>query len=219
MTDSGQPDARLDAPAFHRNIEPITEVFHGLLADIGGDALEVGCGSGQHAARFAATFPAMIWWPSDPDPRHRLSADAWRVSAGQSNLRSPVELDARIPDWPLGGSNQPPDKLDLMYSFNVIHIAPWPVAEGILRGAAQHLVPGGRLVFYGPFKRNGRHTAESNAAFDESLRARDPSWGVRDLGDVEKYAGSLGLMLNDVIDMPSNNLIVVFTLSSERTEP
>jgi len=201
---------KLDAPAFHRNVRPILETLRPLFEAASGNVLEIGCGSGQHAVAFAAAFPHLTFWPTDPDARHRESADAWRIEAGLANLKPATDLDATAPDWRLGTAHRPPETLAVIHAFNVIHIAPWRVAEGLLAGAGRHLDPGGCLVLYGPFMRNGRHTAESNAQFDQSLRARDPAWGVRDLEDVVALAEASGLVSEAIHEMPANNLTVVF---------
>ena len=103
-----------------------------------------------------------------------------------------------------------PDKLLAIFCANVIHIAPWRVAEGLFAGAARHLRADGRLFLYGPFKRGGKHTALSNAVFDTSLRERDAEWGVRDIADVEALAEQVGLKLGGSFEMPANNLILMF---------
>ena len=175
MTDR-QFHARLDAPAFHRNRQPILDVLKPLLENIAGNALEIGCGSGQHARAFAEAFPNLTVWPSDIEARHRASADAWQAVDGFANHMPAIDLDAAASDWSLGSPERPPNELSLVYAFNVIHISPWTVAEGIVRGAARHLAPDGQLILYGPYKRNGAHTADSNARFDASLRSQDPAW-------------------------------------------
>ncbi|MEQ8666474.1 MAG: DUF938 domain-containing protein [Rhodospirillales bacterium] len=207
MTDSNGNGNRLDAPHFHRNRDPILETMTPMLVGRSGHALEIGCGTGQHVAAFAAAFPGITWWPSDIDAANRASADAWRALDNQCPA---LALDATSSDWKLDGESRPPDGLTLIYSFNVIHISPWQVAEGIAAGAGRHLADDGIWVLYGPYKRGGRHTAPSNEAFDQSLRARDPSWGVRNLEDVQNLAAANGLLLTDVKELPANNLIVVF---------
>lgn len=204
-------DGRLDTPAFHRNHAAIAEVLQRRLGGLSGDVLEIGSGSGQHALVLARALPQLDWWPSDPSEVHRNSIAAWRDAEGARNLHAPLVLDAASPDWGIGeGHAGPAGDVAAILAFNVIHIAPWRVAEGILAGAGRHLRPGGLLVFYGPFRRGGTHTAESNAAFDASLRARDPDWGVRDLDDVSDLAERAGLRPDEVVEMPANNLIVVF---------
>lgn len=127
------------------------------------------------------------------------------------NIRPPQRIDLSDPEWspvPSGGSD--PDKLLAIFCANVIHIAPWRVAEGLFAGANRHLRLGGRLFLYGPFKRDGKHTALSNAVFDTSLRGRDAEWGVRDIADLKKLARSVGLKLADAFEMPANNMILAF---------
>jgi SAM-dependent methyltransferase len=205
------PDGRLDAPAFHRNFEPMLAVLQSRLGDRSGHVLEIGSGTGQHAAGFARAFPDLTWWPSDVVPRNLASIEAWRKASGGGNERPALALDVADPALHLEGEDMPPaGALTAVVSMNVIHIAPWAVCEGIMRIAGRDLAPGGLLILYGPFKRDGRHTAPSNEAFDASLRREDPEWGVRDLGEVEKAAKGQGLRLVEVIEMPANNLTLVF---------
>ncbi len=204
-------DERLDAPAFHRNVHPMSAVLQRWLAGRSGDVLEIGSGTGQHVIAFAKAMPALTWWPSDPNPRHLKSIAAWSAQSGLANVAPPFALDAANPAESLGGEGRPPVRtLTAIVSMNVIHIAPWRVCEGILRIAGLHLAPGGLLFLYGPFKRGGRHTAPSNEAFDASLRHENPEWGVRDVADVEKEAGGRGLGLAEIAEMPANNLTLVF---------
>lgn len=215
-----------DAPAAGRNLEPIAAVLTPRLEGRPGDLLEVGSGTGQHALGLTARLPEITWWPSDPDPDQRASIDAWRREGG-GNLRPPLALDAAAASWPLGviaeerarragGDRARADDhrcLDFVFCANVIHIAPFNVCEGLLAGAGRHLLPGGQLFLYGPFRRNGAHTAASNADFDASLRARDARWGVRDLEAVTTLAAAQGLGLAALIEMPANNLVVVLERS------
>lgn len=196
-------DGRLSAPAAERNLLAVREALTPLLRGHRGLVLEVGSGTGQHAADWAAAFPHLAWQPSDPDPAHLASIDAWRRAVDLPNLRAPIRLDAAA-SWPDLGP------LAGVVSLNVIHITPWPVAEGIVAGAGRALSPGGLLVFYGPFRENGRHTAESNARFDATLRARDPSWGVRDIDDLARLTGQAGFGPPDVAEMPANNRLLSF---------
>jgi SAM-dependent methyltransferase len=199
-------DARLDAPAFHRNCAPIVAVLARCLTGCRGDVLEVGSGTGQHVVEFARAAPDIVWWPSDQDERSLASIAAWGADAGLANLRPPLRIDLRAPDWEAAA----PKSLLAIFSANVLHIAPWAVAEGLMAGAGRRLASNGRLFVYGPFMREGRHTAPSNAAFDASLRHQDPAWGVRDVADVAVLAGQHGLRLADIVEMPANNLILVF---------
>lgn len=195
-------DARLTAPSVERNRDPILAVLRPLLP---GPArvLEVASGSGGHAAHFAAALPAATFQPSDPDPSARASIDAWAAHCGLANIRPSVALDAAGDDWP-------DLAVDMVLCINMIHIAPWQATLGLLRGAARVLRPGGALVLYGPYRRDGRHTADSNAAFDASLRARNPAWGVRDLETVADAAAVAGFAGPAVHEMPANNLTLVF---------
>ena len=207
-----EPDGRLDAPAFHRNHRAIWTVLQPFLAGKSGDVIEAGSGTGQHVVDFARRTPEITWWPSDLNAQHLKSINAWRAHAGLSNIRPPLRIDLSDAMWcpeMHGGSG--PSELLAVFCANVIHIAPWRVAEGLFAGAARYLRADGRLFLYGPFKRHGKHTAISNAVFDTSLRARDAEWGVRDVEALEKLAGSVGLVLQEIAEMPANNLILVFS--------
>ncbi|GKQ54970.1 DUF938 domain-containing protein [Bradyrhizobium sp. Ce-3] len=206
-----EADGRLDAAAFHRNHQPIWAVLKEYLAGRSGDVLEAGSGTGQHVVYFAGQTPDIIWWPSDLHAAHLRSIAAWRAHAGLPNIKPPQPIDLSDPAWsaaPPDGKG--PDKLLAIFCANVIHIAPWRVAEGLFAGASRHLRADGRLFLYGPFKRGGKHTALSNAVFDTSLRERDPEWGVRDIADVEALAESVGLKLAGSFEMPANNMILMF---------
>jgi hypothetical protein len=206
-----EPDGRLDAAAFHRNHQPIREVLLRHLAGKSGDVIEAGSGTGQHVVDFGRHMPGIIWWPSDLNEQHLKSIAAWRTHAGLPNIRPPLRIDLSDPAWcPEMHDGSGPSNLLAVFCANVIHIAPWRVAEGLLAGAGCYLRADGRLFLYGPFKRDGKHTAVSNAVFDASLRERDPEWGVRDIGDLEKLAASSGLVLVEIAEMPANNLILVF---------
>jgi Protein of unknown function (DUF938) len=206
-----EPDGRLDAAAFHRNHQAIRAVLQKFLAGKSGDVVEAGSGTGQHVIDFARHFPEITWWPSDLNAQHLKSIAAWRAHAGLSNIRPPLRIDLSDPAWCAemhDGSG--PGKLTAVFCANVIHIAPWQVAEGLFAGAGRYLREDGLLFLYGPFKRGGKHTAVSNAVFDTSLRERDPEWGVRDIEALEQLAGQAGLKLIEVAEMPANNLVLVF---------
>jgi len=204
-------DGRLDAAAFHRNHQPIWDVLKGFLAGQSGDVLEAGSGTGQHVVFFAGHTPDIIWWPSDLQPSHLRSIEAWRAHSGLGNIREPQRIDLSDPGWKVvPAEGEAPGKLLAIFCANVIHIAPWNVAEGLFAGAARQLRPDGRLFLYGPFKRDGKHTALSNAVFDTSLRERDADWGVRDIADLEKLGAGVGLKLAGSFDMPANNMILMF---------
>jgi len=194
-------DARRFAPATQRNREPILAVLRRVLP-AEGVLLEVASGTGEHAAFFAAALPRLIIQPSDADAQNLASIAAWRDHAGLANLRAPLALDATAESWPV-------ERADAVLCVNMIHIAPWEACVGLVAGAARLLLPGHPLVLYGPFRRGGRHTSPSNEAFDASLRAEDPAWGVRDVDEVDVVAAAAGLHQSELIDMPSNNLCVV----------
>jgi hypothetical protein len=203
-------DGRLDAAAFHRNHQPIWAVLEQFLAGKSGDVLEAGSGTGQHVAHFARRSPDITWWPSDLNEAHLKSIASWRAHAGLQNIRPPLRIDLSDPAWSGAMDGSGPQKLLAAFCANVIHIAPWRVAKGLFAGAARYLRDDGSLFLYGPFKRDGKHTALSNAVFDTSLRQQDAEWGVRDITDLEKLAESVRLRLREVVEMPANNLILVF---------
>jgi SAM-dependent methyltransferase len=206
-----EPDGRLDAPAFHRNHEPIWSVLQRYLAAETGDVVEAGSGTGQHVVYFARHTPDIVWWPSDLNEQHLKSIAAWRGHSGLGNVRPPQRIDLSDPAWsltPHDGSG--PSRLLAIFCANVIHIAPWRVAEGLFAGAGRLLRADGWLFLYGPFKRDGAHSAVSNAVFDSSLRDNNPEWGVRDIAELEKLAMGAGLHLVEIAEMPANNLVLVF---------
>ncbi|KVC75485.1 SAM-dependent methyltransferase [Burkholderia ubonensis] len=201
-TTPDDPSMRLSAPAAERNRGPIVDVLRRVLPACG-DVLEIASGTGQHVVHFAAGLPGLHWRPSDPDAQARRSIAAWIAQAGLSNVDAPLAFDVRDASWPFAA-------LDAIVCINMIHIAPWACAEALFAGASRVLRPGGVLVLYGPYRREGRHTAPSNAAFDAQLRSRDPSWGVRDLETVVALGLDRGLDCIEVVEMPANNLSVVF---------
>jgi len=190
------------APATLRNRDPILAVLRRVLPREGA-VLEIGSGSGEHAAFFAAALAPLRWQPTDASDADFASIEGWARESAATTVEPPVVLDAASDGWPVR-------RADAMFSANVIHIAPWTVAEGMLRGGARVLPSGAPLVLYGPFMRDGAHTAASNAAFDADLRRRDPAWGIRDLGDITQAADACGLDLAEIVGMPANNLTVVF---------
>lgn len=199
-------DARRMAPATARNRDPILAVLRRVLPQRG-VVLEIASGTGEHAAYFARNLPDMVWQPSDPDAESRESIAAWTEASGASNVRPPLDIDAAAPSWPI-------DRADAMVCINMVHISPWRATEGLLSGAARILPAGGVLCgvlyLYGPYKRDGRHTAPSNEAFDRDLRQRNPEWGVRDVAEVRNVASVFGLRLQEIVEMPANNLSVIF---------
>jgi hypothetical protein len=206
-----EADGRLDAAAFHRNRQPIWKVLQNHLSGKSGDVLEIGSGTGQHIVYFARHAPDLAWWPSDIHAQHLRSIEAWRVHSGLPNIRRPLRIDLSNPAWceQMRGEGGPRSLLAL-FCANVIHIAPWRVAEGLFAGAAHCLASDALMFLYGPFKRDGNHTALSNAVFDTSLREANPAWGVRDTADLEKLGAACGLVLRETAFMPANNLILIF---------
>jgi SAM-dependent methyltransferase len=198
------PTGGLHAAATDRNREPILEVLRTVLPSTG-LVLEIASGTGQHAAFFAPHFPALRWQPSDASPPHLESIRAWSAAAAAPNLLPPLLLDVEREPWPAEVAHA-----HAILNINMIHIAPWSAAEALFRGAAQRLPAGGLLYLYGPFKRGGVHTADSNQRFDDRLRSEDSRWGVRDLDDVAALATSAGFGAPDVVAMPANNLSLVF---------
>jgi SAM-dependent methyltransferase len=190
-----------DAPATNRNRGPILDVLRPLLE--GGEVLEIASGTGQHAAFFAAALPDVVWQPTDVEDDNLRSIEAWRLEATLPNLRAPILLDATRASWPVA-------RADAVVCINMIHIAPWAACEGLVHGAGRVLPPGGVLFLYGPFRIGGALPAPSNVAFDASLRARDPAWGVRELSDVTRLASAQGFVREALVAMPANNHAVVF---------
>lgn len=211
-------DVRQHAPATERNREPILEVLLRSLPP-SGTILEVASGTGEHAIFFAPRLNPRKWLPSDPNPLARSSIAAWRQHFPADNLYPPLDLDVHASVWPvekdvlpewLNRSDLNTSPLVAIVSINMIHIAPWSACLGLMAGAGRLLPPGGILYLYGPFKQNGKHTASSNLAFDESLRAQNSNWGVRDLEDVVAAANTQHLTMLETCQMPANNLSVVF---------
>lgn len=193
---------RREAPAAQRNRQPILDVLkprlppHGLV-------LEIASGSGEHVVHYAAALPALDFQPSDPDAEARASIDDWVRTLGLGNVRPALAIDVTVKRWPV-------DRADAILCANMIHIAPWAASVGLISGAARMLGAGGVLFLYGPYRRGGRHTAPSNDAFDQDLRRRNPAWGVRDLEAVAGLAAEQGFSPPEVVEMPANNLSLIF---------
>jgi len=197
------PAGARTSPATARNRDPILAVLQPRLP-AGARVLEIASGAGEHAVYLARALPQVRWQPTDQDPEARASIAAWRAAARLPNLEAPLALDAAEPaSWPTGAA-------DAVVCINMIHIAPWAAAEGLMAGAGDLLPTGGRLFLYGPFLEEDVSTAPSNIAFDESLRSRNPAWGLRRLNAVAALAASHGLGLAERIAMPANNLTLVF---------
>lgn len=193
------------APATARNREPILSVLKRVLPK-DGLLLEIASGTGEHAAFIALRLPgSLMWQPSEADAQALADIDAHARETGNDRIRPAIVLSASDANWPV-------ERADAIFCCNMIHIAPWAAAEGMFTGASRLLARGAPLVLYGPYKRGGAHTAPSNAAFDADLRARNPAWGVRCLEtDVVPLAARTGFALDEVVDMPANNLTVIFS--------
>jgi len=201
-----EADGRLYAPVFARNFPPVLAALTPWLSGRRGTVLEIGCGTGQHAAAFALAFPNLDWWPSDPDAGHCASALAWAGASGAPQ-RAPLALDGA--QWAGADAVQSLGPLTAVVSMNVIHIAPSAVATGILQGATRHLAPGGLVIFYGPFLEAGHATSPGNANFDVGLRAENPDWGLREVGDLRRTGADLGLEFAALVAMPANNRLLI----------
>jgi SAM-dependent methyltransferase len=192
----------LTYPAPERNKDPILAVLRRVLPSHG-RVLEIASGTGQHVVHFAQALPALTWLPSDPVQTHRESIQARIDAAGIANVESPLALDVLIRPWPVSCAAA-------VVCINMIHIAPWEAALALLQEAGELLPAGGVLYLYGPYQRDGRHTAPSNQVFDADLRQRNPAWGVRKLEDLQRHASDCGLEPLEVTTMPANNFSVVF---------
>ena len=196
------PENALHFPATRRNRDPISAILADVLP-ASGLVLEVASGSGEHIVHFSRLFPALTWQPSDPDPENLASIRAWAEAQRPANLLPPLPIDASDERLPLEGA-------DAVICINMIHIAPWEAARGLMRNAARLLPAQGALYLYGPFMIDGLHTAPSNEAFDRQLRFQNEAWGVRDLQEVTAEARRHGLRPAGSFEMPANNLSVVF---------
>jgi SAM-dependent methyltransferase len=192
------------APATARNREPILAVLRGHFADAR-RVLEVGSGTGEHAVHFAAALPHLDWQPTDL-PARLAGIRGWMADAGLANVRAPLALDLADP------ATWPPGPFDAVFSANVLHIVAWPLVEALFAALPRVLAPGAVVVVYGPFNVGGRFTADSNAAFDASLRAGDPASGIRDVEAVHALASEAGLAFVADIAMPANNRCLVWRL-------
>jgi hypothetical protein len=188
--------------AAQRNRDPILSILRDLLAEAK-LVLEIASGAGDHAVHFARHMPALHWQPSDPSPEARTLIRSLIAAERLANVLPPLELDATADAWPI-------DRADALVCINMVHISPWATTEGLMRGAARLLGAGQPLYLYGPYRRPGRALEPSNAAFDADLKRRDPRWGLRELDAVVACADTNELALERVVEMPANNLSVIF---------
>ncbi len=196
-------DRRLFSPATARNRLPILSAMQRVFP-AEGRVLEIASGSGEHAMFFARAMPGLEWQPSDPSAEARASIADWIAHEGPANVKAPLDIDVRAPDWGVAGP------LDAVVAINMIHYSPWEATAALFAGAARLLRAGGIVFLYGPYRRGGKHTAPSNESFEAWLKARDKSFGVRDLDDVGREAARHGFSLREVVEMPANNLSLVF---------
>jgi len=195
-------------PATLRNRDAILAVLREVVPrrviEAGGVLLEIASGSGEHAAFMAPQLAPLVWQPSDYDAENLPSIDAYAAESGATNLRPAMQLDVLLQPWPVTAC-------DALLCCNMIHIAPWAAAEGLFAGAAAIMPKDAPFILYGPFRRHSVHTAPSNAAFDDSLKSRDARWGVRCLDtEVVPLAQRSGFALERIVEMPANNLTVIF---------
>ena len=196
----------LDFPSTARNRDVIAKVLAKFFPTENPiRVLELASGSGQHAVHFAHCFPKWTIQPSDLEPEHLQSVSAYRAHRQSPNVLKPVLLDVSSQEWPELG------EFEAIWAINLIHISPWETTLGLFRGARSVLSEDGKIYLYGAYRRGGRHTAASNEAFDFSLKQRNPRWGVRCLDEVEELAREQGFALESVVEMPANNLSVVFS--------
>lgn len=191
-----------ESPAAQRNRAPIADILAEELP-ASGLVLEIASGTGEHVIHFAECLPQLAWQPSDPEPQARASIEAYLAETALENVRAPITLDAIATDWPI-------DAADAIVCINMVHISPWEATEGLFAGAARILTDGAPLVLYGPYIEESVETAPSNLAFDDSLKARDSRWGLRDLTDVDALSARKGLTRMRRVAMPANNLLLVY---------
>lgn len=200
--DAAGAEALRHAPATVRNRDAITDVLRNLLPERG-TVLEIASGSGEHAVHFARAFPGLVWQPSDRDPPALASIAAWTAHTAASNVLPPLMIDVEQPVWPI-------DRADAIVCINMVHISPWGATRAVFARAAALLAPGAPLFFYGPYTRDDVTTSDSNLAFDASLRQRDPRWGLRDVADMDALAQQVGFDRLALVEMPANNLSLVY---------
>jgi SAM-dependent methyltransferase len=200
--------AKRHAPATARNRDPIARVLYEELPE-SGLVLEIASGSGEHVVHFAQELARLVFQPSDPDEEARASIRAWTEETGVRNVREPLALDVEAAAWPIA-------RADAVLCINMVHISPWSATLGLLDGAARVLSGAGALFLYGPYRRDGVVTAESNEAFDRSLRERNPSWGLRRLEDLDREASARGFVRTRLVEMPANNLSLVYRREAVR---
>ena len=200
------PGGLWNMPAADRNKEAILTVLNEFVPSTG-KVLEVASGTGQHIVHFAKVLGDLDWVPSDPDSDFRVSIQTRIGHEKLGNISSPLDLDVMSRPWPIA-------KADMVLCSNMIHVAPWEAAQALIKGTEEILTDVGVLFLYGPYRRYGTHTSPSNEAFDAQLRQKNSEWGVRDLESLEQFGQSVGLSLDEVVEMPANNLSLIFRRTS-----
>lgn len=203
---TSENDLRQYAPATQRNRDSIFETLVSILPPKG-NVLEIASGTGEHAVYFASKLKNYQWIPSEPDAMRQKSIDAWRKFCPSPNCQPSINIDVLNPTWTEELKNL---KIIAIVNINMIHISPWEACLGLIEGAGNLLPSGGILYLYGPYKQGGKHTAPSNQLFDESLFVQNKAWGVRNLEDVIKVSQQQGLKFVKIVNMPANNLSVIF---------
>lgn len=196
------------SPSAERNMDIVRDRLLKIVPDTARDVLEVSSGSGQHGAHCSPAMPHLRWWPTEYDPDRLASIAAYAADTPSGNLMPPQQLDVMADAWE---NTAQPERADVIVNINMIHIAPWAACAGLLRGAGHKLREGGLLVFYGPFRQRDVETADSNEAFEVWLKGQDPAYGLRFVEDVAEEASRHKLSLSEVLPVPANNLVVVFT--------
>lgn len=195
-------DGKWSTPTAERNKGPILDVLARVLPRRG-LVLEIASGTGQHVMHFAKALSDLTWQPSDPDAELRESIALRIHEERRANVNRPIDLDVTKVPWPL-------QTADAVLAINLIHVAPWPATLALFEGAKALFSTQGVLFLYGPYRRFGRHTSDSNAQFDLALRTQNAEWGLRDLEAVSDVAARTGFVLEETVEMPANNFSLVF---------
>lgn len=201
-------DGRWHSPSAERNKGPILDVLRRVLPD-GGMVLEIASGTGQHITHFARKLPRLNWQPTEPDDEMLHTIECNLVDVALPNIEPPLILNVEQHPWPI-------TQADAVIAINLLHVSPWPNAtQGLFTGASALQNFRGPLFLYGAFVRTGEPLTESNIQFNEDLLATNPDWGLRQLDDVTAIAAQHGFMVEEILDMPANNLGVVFALPGQ----
>ena len=208
--DNINPDYRLNFPATTRNRESIAAVLSNYISP-NSLLLEIASGSGEHGVFFQKKFPSITWQTSDPELVHRKSINSWIMHEGlYSKMPKPLDIDVEMRPWSI--TNRLGALIKGIVCINMIHISPWSCTRSLFEESKKYLDQCNFLMLYGPFLRKEKQTSESNLNFDQSLKIQNPLWGLRNLENVNDIAFKNGFKLDSVIDMPANNLSVIYRL-------